>query len=443
MKTINRIPSVFLIAFIILLAAFPATRRHGAAPSTPETLDKAIEQVKAVYEADPTLSERRRAEKAAQKAMAIIRSRITVYNGSEEDHDWHQFKYTWNPLYRRKFDAFAAKRFKIIGREHAEHAWSYELGACDECAALMSELLKGAGVKNVTILKSNSPHAFPVVGLAKDANPDIPWTWGENFWIPDAWAIRYYMVPETVWNDPNIFSEGEYYVDLPAGNDAYAKGQARKELRFMLEQGREYLKERCPRYEELYALYDLIPKDLRALGYDGDEAIDIPTELEPSKICSEEDEEGDTYRLIDTVVRESTDSRRIVTDTEYTFKLDEDSRFSFKLLRKPPKMIRAGVPFDFTIQGEESNLSSDYHIKAVWKWDYSKTSKGGKFLANGITLGEIFEVEGYHPGSTKVFEAVPPESYEGDEIHLKLLYGYALGIEPTWITWIDYKYEKN
>ena len=437
--------SVRTICILALFVCIPF--KSYAIPSTPETLDDAISQVKSVYEQDKTQPERARAEKAARAAIDIIRSRLWIFNKDKTTKVRQWVSVTYNPFYREKFKKFGKLRQSKEGRERAELAWEYKLGACEECATLMHILLTGAGVKNVKLLKSDCPHAFPVVNIAEDAHPDIPWTWGEDFWIPDAWNNKIFRTPEVVWKEGSIFDGGACYVDWYKSMIV----PVRKELLSMVERDKEWIKQRCPRYKELYALYTLIPKGLRSLGIedvsDTDEPkweyITIPPKLEPSQVCGEEKEcTGLKYNLVRVEVRETEDSRRTVNEEEYTFEMD-DERVSFQMKKPPPPTICAGEPFTFEISGEATNVGLLYGVVAEWRSEDDKSLKGARFLKNGFNIGEVPESDEYIPSESKTLEAIPPEEYEGTEICLKILYGWGLGIESSYITWIDYIYKKQ
>ncbi|HEY6342937.1 MAG TPA: hypothetical protein VIY49_15700 [Bryobacteraceae bacterium] len=95
----------------------------------------------------------------------------------------------------------------------AQKTWEAGMGVCDPQATLMQVLLTDSGVAS-TILRRDGTngHAFPVVGLDKGADPDNPWTWGSNAFVPDSWQGETISGPQNIWDNGEIFNGGTYHV---------------------------------------------------------------------------------------------------------------------------------------------------------------------------------------------------------------------------------------
>jgi hypothetical protein len=158
----------------------------AGAQSAPEKIEDAIAIVAKITDPDPHKQD----ELRARAAFNMVRDRIKIINDvggailqTMPVDVWNYFSSCGN--IKARTEALDIARAK--GWDIARASWIVRAGACDENSSLMKEILTRAGVANVTILRSGSPHAFPVVGLAADADPDIPWTWGPNAIVPDTW----------------------------------------------------------------------------------------------------------------------------------------------------------------------------------------------------------------------------------------------------------------
>lgn len=241
---------IFLGIGVFLLGA--AGRMFGAEP---ETIEQAIAAVKAVTDPDPIKQDRQRAE----KALKIVQARVKVINDLSGTFlqtipidVWNQAFGEPTILDRAKvLDAARAK-----GWDLARAAWTIKGGACDEHASLMKMILQSAGVANVKIMRSNSPHAFPVVNIAADADPDIPWTWGKDAFIPDSWAGEV-VSPVDSWDKRLYFAGGKCFVSPGASLST------REKLEKMVVKGNDYLKQHCDVYKELLTRFAKIPAGVR------------------------------------------------------------------------------------------------------------------------------------------------------------------------------------
>jgi len=244
--------SLLLLAFILISAinVLPAQN----------TISEAVDMIKAIKNSDPFVQDRKRAE----KAFEIVRNRVEVLNDFSGTFlqtlpvdFWNYYSGEGNFKTRGQvLDVARAKGWSL-----AEVAWLIKGGQCDEHASLMQMLLKQAGVKNVKILRSNSPHAFPVVDLADDFDPDNPWTWGPHAFVPDTWGGAI-LEPVDTWfeqhNNPIsiYFAKGKYYVNN--GTDTN-----REKLKKMMDNGRAYLVSHCTVYHTLLQRFLRYPVDIR------------------------------------------------------------------------------------------------------------------------------------------------------------------------------------
>lgn len=225
-----------------------------------QTIDDAVALVKAITDSDPNVQDRKRAEKAVE----IVRTRVEVLNDFSGTFlqtlpvdFWNYFKEEGN--IKTRAEVISVARAK--GWSLAEVAWLIKGGQCDEHASLMQMILRRAGVTNVKILRSNSPHAFPVVNLADDYDPDNPWTWGEHAFVPDSWSGAILNPIDTWYERHNLpysiyFKEGEYYVNN--GTDT-----TREKLKKMMGRGRAYLQNHCTVFHVLLQRFLRYPVDIR------------------------------------------------------------------------------------------------------------------------------------------------------------------------------------
>ena len=239
------------LGLVVLLVPLASARA-----ADPDTLEAAVAQVKAVTDPDPAKQDRKRAE----AALTIVQARVKVLNDVSGTFlqtipidVWNQAFGGSTILDRAKVMDEARKK----GWDLARVAWIIQGGQCDEHASLMKHILNGAGVRNVTILRSNSPHAFPVVGLAAGADPDIPWTWGKDAFIADSWYGGI-VAPTESWDQKIYFDSGKAFVAPGAAMST------REKLQKMAERGEAYIKEHCDVYEPLMVKYKQIPESVRA-----------------------------------------------------------------------------------------------------------------------------------------------------------------------------------
>jgi hypothetical protein len=205
-----------LISWASCLTMALAANGVARAQPAPETIEDAIAQVAAIKDPDPYKQDRLK----ANAAFKMVTNRILIINDISGTmlqtipaDIWNDF--TSCGRTKARAEALAVAREK--GWDLARASWNLKAGACDENVSLMQEILTRAGVKNVVILRSNSPHAFPVVGLAPDADPDIPWTWGEHAFVPDTWVKTNYPPPldvDKIWNKSLYFGGGEISFSL-------------------------------------------------------------------------------------------------------------------------------------------------------------------------------------------------------------------------------------
>lgn len=226
------------------------------AQKAPENIDDAIAIVAKITDPDPA----RQDELKARAAFNMVTDRIKILNDTSgwvfqriPVDFWNYFTSCSN--IKARAEALDIARAK--GWDIARASWIVKAGACDENASLMTELLKRGGVKNITILRSPSPHAFPVVGLAPDADPDIPWTWGPNAFLPDSWSRTFYGRPldlDKIWEDSLYFNGGDYFVA------PYAHTTTRELLSQMVKKGDDYIRQHCDVYRPAMEKFMKIPQ---------------------------------------------------------------------------------------------------------------------------------------------------------------------------------------
>ncbi len=221
-----------------------------------QTLEQAIAVVASIKDPDPLKQDRLR----AKKAVELVTARVKVVNDF-----WGTVFQTlpidvWN-----KFSGGSIKTraqvldyFRGQPGDLAKVAWILKAGQCDEHASLMQEILRGAGVRNVINLRSDSPHVFPVVDLAPGYDADIPWTWGKDAFVPDSWTGEI-VDGSKVWDGSHYFNGGKCHVDsgLKPGNTT------REKLALMIARGPAFLNAHRDTYDSLVRQYMTIPKEIR------------------------------------------------------------------------------------------------------------------------------------------------------------------------------------
>jgi hypothetical protein len=230
------------------------------AQAAPDTIEEAIARIAAIKDPDPFKQD----ELKARAAYQMVTDRIKITNDISGSvlqtipvDFWNYFSSCSNIKSRAQaLDIARAKGWDI-----ARASWMVKAGACDENASLMQELLTRGGVKNVVVMRSDSPHAFPVIGLAPDADPDIPWTWGPHAFVADSWSRTLYPPPlavDKIWNDGLYFGSGSHFV-APGPHTT-----TRELLRDMVKKGDDFIKQHCDAYRPAIAKFMLIPAQYRA-----------------------------------------------------------------------------------------------------------------------------------------------------------------------------------
>ncbi|MEK7865742.1 MAG: hypothetical protein AAB434_03605 [Planctomycetota bacterium] len=234
------------------LALLLAVSRVVAA-ADPETIEDAIAQVKAITDTDPSLQTRLRAE-AAQR---IVANRVKVLNDLSGTTLQSIPVDLWNWSEGTIKDrAEVIEKARKMNWDMARVAWILKGGMCDEHASLVVEILRKSG-ENAVVLRSPR-HAFPVVGMAADADPDIPWTWGDKALVPDSWKGET-LGPEEVWSEALFFDGGESHV-YSGAKDALT---TREWLRHYNERGLDLIQQHRAEYEKLLAKWHRIPAAIR------------------------------------------------------------------------------------------------------------------------------------------------------------------------------------
>lgn len=225
----------------------------------PNTIEEAIEKIKAITDPDPFRQDRLRAEEAKR----IVSKRVKVLNDVSGTLLQTMPVDVWNWLtedgnLKTRGQVLDAARAK--GWDLAKVAWLIEGGQCDEHASLMQRILQGAGVQNVKIFISDHPHAFPVVNAAPDAEADIPWTWGPNAFVPDSWANETWNAVDT-WHRKIYFNNGESFVGgtEKKTKDRPAAGKTARQLLQEFGERRELAERNCDQYGKLLRSYFKIP----------------------------------------------------------------------------------------------------------------------------------------------------------------------------------------
>jgi len=263
---------------VFLFAALPA---HC---SGPETIDEAVAMVNAVRDPDSRTQTLLR----CKEAQRIVHERITILNGA-----WGTFLQTipidvWNKFsetgsYKDRDEALAALR-NMKGIDGAQAAWILKAGHCAEHATLVKTILERAGMK-VVVVTSTAPHDFPVVNPAQGFDPDIPFTWGDNFVVPDSWTdgtIAGGLDGQVaLWNGGHYFNGGSCYCFVTA------RTTTRETLAHFVEKGKEYTEQRCPMYKSLVDKYNKIPPEYRQADY-------------PPKWCTDDEQVAGVERVLGT-----------------------------------------------------------------------------------------------------------------------------------------------
>ncbi len=167
---------------------------------------------------------------------------------------------------------------ELYGSPLARAAWNIQAGYCEEHCAVMTELLKAAGL-NVTIVRTDAPHAFPVVNMAKGADPDNPWTWGPGAFVPDSWEGRT-LTPQEAWESSNHFQFGKAHATagkVKPGVGGISSDRGRLEL--LVKGGRKMIENNCEEYKRLLKRFELIPQRYR-------DQLDCKP---PDDVCKEKD----------------------------------------------------------------------------------------------------------------------------------------------------------
>ncbi len=225
----------------------------------PATIAEAIQQVKAITNPNPLVQATNRADRARQ----IVHSRVDTLNSG-----WGTFLQTipmdaWNlviseGIYKSRAEAIAKLR-NMHGMDSVRAAWILKGGMCYEHASLMKMILNGAGTP-CQLLHSNSPHDFPIINLSPAVDPDIPFTWGDKFIVPDSWDNMTYTGPDAatkLWHSSHHFDRGNAFVW------SNQKVTTRERLQYLVRHGKDYTEQHCQEYKDLVAKYSFIPENER------------------------------------------------------------------------------------------------------------------------------------------------------------------------------------
>lgn len=264
-------------------AALLASAGTVAEAAAPDTIEGAAAAIAAIADAD----RHKRDEKRARRAYDMVRERIMIINDVSGAVLQRVPVDVWNAFTscgRVKTRAEALDAARAKGEDIARASWKVQAGACDENASLMQFLLGNGRVGDMKIMRSGSPHAFPVLNAAADADPDIPWTWGEHWIVPDTWAGKWLKGGDElkIWRDSLYFAGGANYVH------AYARTTTREILGHMVEKGVDFIKAHCKDYKPLMKKFNRIPAAVRA------EMTLKPPDVE--EVCPSAQWAGDTWR---------------------------------------------------------------------------------------------------------------------------------------------------
>jgi hypothetical protein len=239
---------LWLLALSLMgLAASPTV----AGAQEPQTIPQAIEQVLAITAGKPEVQTRAR----ATEAMRIVHNRVAVNNDG-----WGTVTQTVSPNSDLALRDKALEAVREGGRVDPEqYAWDQRNGRCAEHAYLVQRILWGAG--EGCVILTNSHHTFPAVGLAPNADADIPWTWGPNAVVADSWENKVVPAVDT-WNDASYFNGGR--------DSVYNSRQGRIPTRAMLEafnlRGPDFIWQYRDIYQHLLDRYQQIPESVRNDG---------------------------------------------------------------------------------------------------------------------------------------------------------------------------------
>lgn len=250
--------AVVLVA-LMMLVSFPQS-----AFAEPETIEAAIQQVQQITNPDPRMQDRLR----AAEAMRIVHNRLLTTN----DASGLLFNTLpvdfWNNINgggkTKTRDEFIEYMRNTPGWDVVKGAWAAKAGRCNEHAAVMAAILKGAGV-NVTVLESDREggHAFPVVDLAPGADPDVPWTWGKDAVVYDSWSGSATNRPGDLWAQDIYFGKGAHHVW-----SSKTRKPTRALIADMVARGSDYVKAHCDEYKKLMAKLQNAPPEARLIhGY--------------------------------------------------------------------------------------------------------------------------------------------------------------------------------
>ncbi|MCF8234265.1 MAG: hypothetical protein K9G67_09615 [Bacteroidales bacterium] len=328
----------YRLIFVLLLSAALLPLKQVSAQNT---IDEAVELIKKIKHADPFQQDRLRAEKAFQ----IVTDRVEVLNDFSGSFlqtlpvdFWNYFQEEGNIKTRAEVMAFARDK----GWNMGEVAWLIKGGQCDEHASLMQILLQRSGVKNVTIVRSNSPHAFPVVNPLPGFDPDNPWTWGKNAFVPDSWAGKVILPLDTWYENHDFpssiyFKEGEYYADMGSMTN-------RERLKKYLNRGSTFIREHCDTYKPILNNYLKYPAEVRAkLGLNPPEDICKGRPMNRLVLyeTSFEMYDGDTRTFVTGTERATPTSVRFIDKGSFFFKSDMDG-FQLEIYwDQPPELWNA------------------------------------------------------------------------------------------------------
>jgi hypothetical protein len=299
----------------------------AAGRQAPENFEDAVDIVKQVQRRDPIQSSRAKAEVARDMAT----DRIVALNSAgnvvlQTVVPFSVTGRTYNSpivsprelVYRREE---LNKRGELYGTALAQAAWEIQAGYCEEHAATMAALLSPSGI-GATIVRTDAPHAFPVVNMLPGADPDNPWTWGKDAFVPDSW-IGATLTPEQAWESSMHFNFGK---DHASGGKVDKKkgvvGTDRARLELLVKTGRKAIEANCTEYKRLLKRYMLIPQKYR----------DILALNPPADICSDKD----AWKNIAGRWRHPNGSELLVEE--------QNGAFSGKYVKIGPKWRVVGLP---------------------------------------------------------------------------------------------------
>lgn len=122
-------------------------------------------------------------------------------NPSQRDRDWRQDD--------REVISQSAVTSKALW------AWNNRVGNCNEAMSVTYYVLQQAGLLAQALEKPG--HDYTVLGMAADANPNDPRTWGPNAVIVDGWTGEAVPAAQAVKNTRYVTANGEGVVFVSAG----------------------------------------------------------------------------------------------------------------------------------------------------------------------------------------------------------------------------------